>query len=391
MTPKLYLFIPNRKTEDTHLESLVLTWVYTDVNNDLKIAQGNLDDAAKLIQNHYVTIVVPGEDVLFLTAEVPGTNIQRIQQAVPYVLEDSVVDDVDNLIFAISKKNEGNNYNVSIIDKKYLELIVNQLAAADIHADAMNADYFLLPDNHVLFTNEKRVLCNSLKHKFATSDEKLANKLLEENSSLQEIHCEKENIDNEFNSDGYELCLIKHGSSENSINLLQGRYKKKKNWSQTTKIWLPVAALFLVWVSLQGGLFIVDYVGLSKKNTLLNAEITKIYKKAFPESRRVIDAKAQMQQQLTSLKKRRGKSGRSFTEMLSNSASVFAKSKGLNIKSLRYYDGRINLEIKIASLQALDKLKEQLKIENGYNVEIQNASSGKEFVTARIQIIGAES
>ena len=368
-----------------------MKWVYTDVNHDLKLAQGSLSDAAKLTLNHYVTIVVPGEDVLFLTADVPGTNIQRIQQALPYVLEDYVVDDVDDLYFTMGKKNEGNNYNVSVINEDHFESIVDQLRAADIHADSMIADYFLLNKDYVFFTNEERVLCNSLEYKFSTSDEKLVNEILNGNSSLKKIHCEKEKAGEEFCGDTYELCLIKHGSTENSINLLQGKYKKKKNWSQTTKAWLPVAVLFLVWISVQGGLFVVDYIGLSKQNKLLNIEITKIYKKAFPESRRIIDAKAQMQQQLTSLKKRKGQSGRSFTEMLSNSASVFTRIQGLNIKSLRYYDGRIDLDIQIANLQALDKLKDQLNKENGYKVEIQNASSGKESVTARIQIFGAES
>ena len=77
--------------------------------------------------------------------------------------------------------------------------------------------------------------------------------------------------------------------------------------------------------------------------------------------------------------------------MLSASAKVFSQNKGLIIKSLRYYDGLINLEIQISSLQALDKLKEKLINENGYKVEIQNASSGKDTVSARLQIKGAES
>ena len=77
--------------------------------------------------------------------------------------------------------------------------------------------------------------------------------------------------------------------------------------------------------------------------------------------------------------------------MLSGSAAIFAKTPGLKIKTLRYYDGRINLELKVANLQALDKLKLQLINDKGYQVEIQNASSGKEFVTARIQITGAAS
>ena len=98
-----------------------------------------------------------------------------------------------------------------------------------------------------------------------------------------------------------------------------------------------------------------------------------------------------MESQLLGLKKRKGASGRGFTEMLSGSAAIFAKTPGLKIKTLRYYDGRINLELNIASLQALDKLKLQLINEKGYEVDIQNASAGKENVTARLQITGAAS
>ena len=185
------------------------------------------------------------------------------------------------------------------------------------------------------------------------------------------------------------IYLTKNCSNHSYINLLQGAYKKKKDWSSTSKKWLPAAALFLVWLVVQGGVFIFDYIDLNEKNKRLNSEITNIYKQSFPQSRRIIDAKAQMKQKLDQLRKSKGKSGRSFTNMLSTSARVFSASKGLIIKSLRYYDGRINLEIQISSLQALDKLKEQLQKNNGYQVEIQNASSGKETVTARLQIIGA--
>ena len=154
---------------------------------------------------------------------------------------------------------------------------------------------------------------------------------------------------------------------------------------------MPAAALFFLWLSVQGGLFVFDYVSLNNQNTKLNAEIVEIYKTAFPGSRRIIDAKAQMKQKLKDLKMRKGQSGRSFSEMLSVSGSVLAKTSGLKIKTLRYYDGRINLELQVKSLQALDKLKNELSNVNKYNVEIQNASSGKENVTARLQITGAES
>lgn len=408
---KLYLFLPNHFNASAKLSEIALSWVYGDSNNELKLAHGMLADAAVAALNYHVTIVIPGEDILFLTAEVPGKNRQRIQQAVPYVLEDSVIDDVDELYFAISNVNDSSQYNVSVINKNYFKSVIKQLESAGIYADVMIADYLLLGEGNTLIYDGIRVLCNRTNIKSASNLETYRMATINNEADLDEgetvklIYCNneyeddaslerlisKENYNKEICNVSYQLCLIKNSSIENSINLLQGFYKKKKNWSQTGKTWLPIAALFLVWVSIQGGLFVIDYIGLSKQNKTLNDEITKIYKSTFPRSRRIIDAKAQMQQQLKSLKKRRGQNGRSFTEMLSNSASIFAISKGLKIKSLRYYDGRINLEINISSLQALDKLKEQLNKEKGYQVEIQNASSGKDTVTARIQILGAES
>ena len=411
MNPKCYLFLPNRTDESIELNSVVLSWVYEDSNNELKLAQGLLGDLVSTTLHHNITAVIPGEDVLFLTAEVPGKNSQRVQQAIPYVLEDSVIDDVDDLFFAVSKSlsnNSDSQYDVSVINKQYFESIINQLEIASIHPDTMIADYWLLPDTNNLFTDGERVIVNSSNLKFSSSSAGMINLNdygFTDEQSINVIDCGKEadkiniydqlisnpNINKEYCDAHPLLCLVQNSTGAKGINLLQGRYKKKKNWSKAGKTWLPVAALFFVWLSMQGGLFIVDYISLSKQNEMLNAEIDKIYKTAFPQSRRIIDAKAQMQQKLLDLKKRKGQSGRSFSEMLSGSSEIFAKTKGLEIKTLRYYDGHIDLELNISNLQDLDKLKNDLNKEKGYKVEIQNASSGKEKVTARLQIIGAES
>ena len=411
MNTPFFLFLPARDNQEVELSSATLSWVYEDINNDLKLGHGLLSDVSAAAAQKDITVIVPGENVLFLTAEVPGKNIQRIQQAIPYVLEDRVIDDVDTLYFAVKKSaadDSENQYNVSIINKHYFESIIKQLENAGVYADKMIADYFLLAENSGLFFDGKRVLCNLPETKFSSPVNSalfLDDELLNKDKPLKLINCDSDKADIEnkilvnlkekldVTEEQSELnplvYLVKNRTGAN-INLLQGTYKKKKDWSQTGKKWLPATILFAVWLLVQGSLFVLDYINLSKQNKSLNAEITKIYKMTFPKSRKIIDAKAQMQQKLASLQKRKGQSGRSFTEMLSNSASIFSTSKGLKIKSLRYYDGRINLEIEIASLQALDKLKERLSKEKGYQVEIQNASSGKSLVTARIQILGAE-
>lgn len=421
MSAEFYLFLPEKSSDSVDLNSVELSWVYEDVNKDFKLAQGLLKDAAVAALNQHIIIVVPGEDVLFLCAEIPGKNLQHIQQAVPYVLEDSVIDDVDDLHFAIAKtraskennSDASNQYNVAVINKHYFEYVLAQLEKSGIHADAMITDYSLLEQN-TLFFDGKKILFNGAKLKFSSLIEGEINLDyfdFAENKIDKLIYLSAD-ADTEFqqnlntlsdklktDTDIYKeqcdihpsLFLVKNKPDEKSVNLLQGFYKKKKNWSKAGKTWFPAAALFLVWVSVQGILFVVDYIRVSNQNKVLDAKITKIYKNTFPTSRRADNAKVRMESKLLSLKKRKGQSGRGFTEMLSASAAIFSRTKGLKIKSLRYYDGRINLELQIASLQALDKLKNQLNKEKGYQVEIQNASSGKENVTARIQIMGAGS
>lgn len=130
MTSNFYLFLPARNNSELELNAVELSWVYENADNNLMLAHGLLADAVSASTGKYITVVLPGEDVLFLNAAVPGKNSQRILQAIPYVIEDSVIDDVGELYFAIKKINNDpldNQYNVSAINKNYFENIVKQL------------------------------------------------------------------------------------------------------------------------------------------------------------------------------------------------------------------------------------------------------------------------
>ena len=197
MNSSFFLFLPGRGDESTDLNSVELSWVYESENSELKLAQGLLSDAAVASAQYHITVVLPGEDVLFLKAEIPGKNIQHVRQAVPYALEDSVIEDVDELYFAISKSTD-NQYNVAVINKHYLESVIQQLENADIYADAMVADYLLLAEKNTLFSIGKRVLFNGESLRFAASTEtvieaeiNLADDLAE-NETIKFIYCDKE-------------------------------------------------------------------------------------------------------------------------------------------------------------------------------------------------------
>ena len=397
MSSVFYIFLTRISNSETNLQFENVSWVYRDVNNELQISSGSLIEAAEKAKGYQVSVVLTGEDVLFLNAEVPGKNSQRIRQAVPYILEESLIDDVDKLHFS-TKKYKENSYHVAVIDKSCFKIILEELKKSGINPDIVTTDYLLLNDEDILFSDGARVLYKSTELSFSVSninnvafDTLKPQKIIQCGVSNQQLLERFTGVSNENCESQPLLCLVENSSVIDSLNLLQGDFKKTKKWSEAGKKWLPVAAVLFIWLSLQGGLFIADYIGYSQKNEALKSQINAIYKKTFPNAKRIVNAKVQMQQKLSDLQKRKGQSGRSFSNMLTASAAIFSRTKGLKIKSLRYYDGSINLELELESLQALEKLKIQLSNNKDYNVEVKSAYSTKNNVTAQLQISGGAS
>jgi len=395
MNSVFYIFLARIVDLQADLALSEVNWVYKDVNNELQMGSGSLTEAAEKSKGYQIAVVLKGEDVLFLNAEIPGNNMQRARQAIPYLLEDSLIDDVDNLHFAIKKYQE-NNYHVAIINKSYFERTISELKKSGINPGIVTTDYLLLDGEEILFSDGVRVLYKSTEISFSAADIKDVSfhalkpqKIIQCGTSKQALLDDFTAVESENCGSQPLLCLVENSSVNDSVNLLQGEFKETKKWSETGKNWLPVAAVLLVWLSLQGGLFIADYIGYSQKNEALKNQINAIYKRTFPDAKRIVNAKAQMQQRLSDLQKRKGQSGRSFSNMLTANAAILSNTNGLEIKSLRYYDGRINLELELASLQVLEKLKIELSKNKGYIVEVKNASSTKNNVTAQLQISGA--
>ncbi len=93
------------------------SWVIVDP--DGKIRQYAIrDDAAGLMQIAYdkqVIVIVPATDVLLTTTILPKMSQSRLQQALPYALEEQLITDVENLHFAIALKQSNDELTVAVV------------------------------------------------------------------------------------------------------------------------------------------------------------------------------------------------------------------------------------------------------------------------------------
>ena len=189
------------------------------------------------------------------------------------------------------------------------------------------------------------------------------------------------------------LELLAHGWAQGKgINLLQGVYSRREEWGRLLRPWAASAALLLAGVILVGITTGLNYFHLSAQREQLSAEIEAVYRKAFPQAKRIVNPRVQMEQKLTQLRRQAGGGNTDFLAMFAETADVVRAAKGINVRGASYRNGRLDLDLRADNLQILDSLKQSLVRSGLMSAEIQSASTGKDQKVKsrmRVQVKGS--
>src|SRR5580704_5375173 len=107
---------------------------------------GPLALAATQAAGHRICVLAPASDVLLTDAEVPARSGQRVQQIVPYALEEQLAEDIDSLQFAVGRRvGDAARIPVAVVSRTLLESWLAQLRAAGLEPECVYADSSLVP------------------------------------------------------------------------------------------------------------------------------------------------------------------------------------------------------------------------------------------------------
>jgi len=126
------------------------TWLAVDARGaPLSPPQsGPLALAAARVTGRRVCVLVSAADVLLAEPEVPVKAGAKLQQLVPYALEEQLADDIEALHFALGKRSgESSRVPVAVVARALLDQWLAELRGAGIEPDAVYADSELLPQN----------------------------------------------------------------------------------------------------------------------------------------------------------------------------------------------------------------------------------------------------
>ncbi|MEI6893521.1 MAG: type II secretion system protein GspL [Colwellia sp.] len=385
MTETLFIRLGSQAQDTIH-------WLIVDntsTNEHEIIASGNLNGAQALnelsskAERRQVNILVPGCDVLLKSLKIPAKSTRAVRLAAPYMLEDSVAEDVEQLFFAyadLARDVQDNNCFTAIVSHCQMEQWLSWLAEAEIKISFMLPDVLAMPFTEKGWSaialgdpNQEQVIvrqhlwqgftldadiwqlqCQSIAATSPESENKNESESEEDGEALIGVYIEA--YSPLAHSANFNLCampeelplalMAKHYNRHlNRFNLLQGKYKIKEVSHHAKPQWLWVAGVALFALLLNLGQKSVTLWQLNAEQEKVQQRIITEYKTAFPNTQRVRIAtiKSQLNRELALLGGAGNKGG--FLAMLAKLQPVFAKVPAIKPESLKFDAKRQELRL----------------------------------------------
>ncbi|MCO6413705.1 MAG: type II secretion system protein GspL [Thiogranum sp.] len=381
-------------------------WLLADEQGQARSpVQAGAPDEGVVSATPRIIVLVPGAEVLLTDAQIPGRNRQRALRAIPYALEERLATDVDSLHFALGPVQDGDRFPVAVVDRSRMDAWAALLQDRGILANQWIPDVLALPvpdsGSWSLMVDEGMVLVRSAPYAGFASETASLTTLVSLFAAREEVPAgatvygatllDLEGVETGFSdTDQGALEILARGWAQGSaIDLLQGAYSRSEQWGRLLRPWKASAALLLAAILLGAVIMGVDYTRLSAAEQQLNAQIEAVYRQTFPDAKRVVNPRAQMEQQLKQLQRRSGGGDTGFMTMLGQTGEVLRATRGIDILAASYRDGRLDLELRVENLQILDQLKQALAASGRMNAEIQSATTQEgQKVQSRIRIQG---
>ena len=374
-------------------------WLILSASDNEIIASGVLNNASELPQltekaeHRLVTVLVPSCDLVLKSLKVPSKSVRAMRLAVPYMLEDDLAQDVEQLFFAyadVDKRDQADesddNCFIAAIDRALMQQWQQWFIDAQITCKKMLPDVLALPlidngcsaivlDEQVLLRQGiwqgitvdfaawsvlSRQLVDVIDNQEQKESDEQESLLINAYSSLP---CGASGLNIQAMPEELPLALLAQHAPQQTFNLLQGEFQYKEQRSPVIATWLWAAGIAVFALLLNVGLKGGQLWQLNSQITSVEQEIVKSYKSAFPQSKkvRINTVKSQLKRKLAQVGG--GDSQEGFLAMLTKIRPAFSAVPELKPESVKF-DGKrqeIRIQAVASDYQFFDKFKNEIE------------------------------
>jgi general secretion pathway protein L len=372
---------------------------------------GPLNLAAARIAGRQVVVVVPGTDVLLAEPEIPLKAGAKLNQLVPYAMEEHLADSIEELHFAVGKRpSETSRVRVAVVARRLLNEWLATLAAAGIVPQAAYAESELLPHNPgqaVVLLEEDSVFVRPPGGNALTLPAEALGQALEiaasgadtasgarglilyTGAAEWQLHsAEVEAVRPQF--DGIKVQLLTGGPlalyaqqlpGATLINLLQGEYAPKSGAASGWQAWRVAALLFgaLIALHLIGQLVQLQF--LKHHEHQVDASIRDAVRTAMPGEVNALDARKRMEQRLAVA---RG-AGSGLLPALQALAQARDAAPGTALESVNFHNGELEMKLSAPDASSLDHVSQALR-NSGWDADLLGGTNSTHGYEGRLQV-----
>lgn len=377
-------------------------WLIVDGNGTRRgnVSWGSVTDAAALAAGRKTIVLVPGTDVLLAEPVLPLKSGAKLAQVVPFALEEQLATDVEDLHFAVGKRDTRPGTPVAAVARARMDEWVATLQAAGLPADALYAETSVLPvtigaitvlidgkrvyvrrENQPATVIEVEPLIDALQLALGSGDESREHVTIyvseddyeREREMLEELREFTASLQLKLLPDG-PLPLLAGGVPANmksAVNLLQGPYAAKTKLHVSFAPWRYAAVLAFLFIAAHVGLKTWQYFHYKQVESQLDAQIADTYQQALPGAPvpDPLEARRQVEAVLGQLRGTGPASGMLTT--LATLSEAIAQAPNADLQALAYRDKTTDVRVVAPTADVLDAIVRAAK-ERGVEGELKS-------------------
>ena len=347
-----------------------------------------------------IVVLVPAEDVLLTEARVAAKSRTQRMQAIPFAVEDQLLEPVEDLQFAATE-GVSDTVGVAVVARSTLRAWLERLAANGIRPDVLLPESLALPlapDRATALIEHDRALVRLAPFSAFVSAPAELGEWLERTTDTRalDIYDFRDGAPPRLvvPAASYQerqrdpLAFLARSLRKPSLNLLHGEFAPQHRAARDARWWRVAAALAATVVALAVLDLGFEVLQLSRTSARLDAAAQDAVRKAFPD----IDGAELARATPGEIARRRiervrgGTDSSGFLRVLDQIAPVLGATTQIQTRGMEFRNGTLELGLRAPDVATLDAVRERLAAQPGLNVTVTAANPGESGIDGRIRI-----